>query len=75
MSKELEIRSYTVVYLMGFLTALSSFVASYSHVFLGQLEQLIRLKDDLTQSESSTVLTVVVSASFMGEIIGTPRLS
>jgi hypothetical protein len=72
MNKELEIRSYPVVYLMGFLTALSSFVASYSHVFLGQL---IRLKDDLTQSESSTVLTVVVSASFMGKIIGTPRLS
>ena len=70
MAKELEIRSYPIVYLMGFLTAAASFVASYSHVYLSQLEQLIRLKEELTPSESSMVLTVVVSASFMGEIVG-----
>lgn len=72
MGKQLVIRSYWVIYLMGFLTALSSFVSGYSHVFLAQLEQLIVLKQGLTPSESSMVLTVVVSASFMGEIIGTP---
>ena len=44
MSKELEIKSYTTIYVMGFFTAMASFVASYSHVYLSQLEQIIRLK-------------------------------
>ena len=44
MSKELAIRSYSTIYIMGFFTAMASFVASYSHVYLSQLEQLIRLK-------------------------------
>lgn len=37
MVKELEIRSSRVVQLMGFFTAIASFVASYSHVYLSQL--------------------------------------
>ena len=67
----MQIRSYKLIYLMGFLTSLCSFVASYSHVFLSQLETIIVQKDNLAPSESEFVLTVVVSASFMGEIIGT----
>jgi len=52
MAKELQLRSYNLVYVMGFLAALCSFVASYSHVFLSQLETIIVQKDDLAPSES-----------------------
>lgn len=38
-----------MVYTMGFFTAISSFVATYSHVFLSQLEKVIKLKGDMTQ--------------------------
>lgn len=51
---------------MGFLTSLSSLVASYSHVFLSQLEKVISTKDNISPSEISAILTLVVSASFLG---------
>lgn len=66
MNKELEIRSYPVIFIMGFLTSLCSFVASYSHVFLSQLEKVISAKDDISPAQISAILTMVVSASFMG---------
>ena len=74
MSKELAIRSYPLVYAMGFLTSLSSLAAGYSHVFLSQLEKVISSKDGIGPSEMSAILTMVVSASFMGEIIGASSL-
>lgn len=66
MGKELKIRSYPLVYAMGFLTSLCSLVASYSHVFLSQLEKVISTKDQISPSEISAILTMVVSASFLG---------
>ena len=56
---------------MGFLLSLSSLTASYSHVFLSQLEKAISSKDHISPSEISAILTMVVSASFLGEVIGT----
>lgn len=70
MAKILQIKSYRIIYLMGFLTALSSFIASYTHVFLSQLENFITIKEAITAPQTSIVLTLIVSASFMGEIIG-----
>ncbi len=66
MPSQLRVKSYVLVYIMGFLTALSSFVASYSHVFLSQLERVIKAKDDLSSLDISIVLTILVSAAFVG---------
>ena len=49
MTNNFKVRSHFVAYMMGFLTAISSFVATYSHVFLSQLEKVIKLKADMTQ--------------------------
>lgn len=66
MASPLQVKSYVIVYIMGFLTALSSFVASYSHVFLSQLERVIKSKGDLSNVDISIVLTMIVSAAFVG---------
>jgi hypothetical protein len=71
MQQKLKIRSYWVIYTMGFLAALCSFVMGYSHVFLSQMETIIQLKNNISLQQLALTLTLVISATNFGEIIGT----
>lgn len=53
---------------------MSSFVIGYSHVFLSQMETIIKNKNELSLEQLALTLTIVVSATNLGEVIGTSFL-
>ena len=66
----MEIRSVGAVVAIGVTAGLSSFNLGYSHVYLSQMERLIQEKNDFSLQELALAVTVVVSATNLGEIIG-----
>jgi hypothetical protein len=58
------------VYAIGVTAAMSSFVIGYSHVFLSQMEAIIKNKNELSLEQLALTLTIVVSATNLGEVIG-----
>ena len=69
----MQIRSEQVVFWMAGLASLSVLVMGYTHVFVSQLAAVIQHKNGFNADQLALTLTLAISATSLGESIGTSQ--